>query len=91
MLDESIKAKKKFTLEEIAAINASVAVPPNVPGNPEFAPGRTLWYAQYDLDRRTLTVKFYLGEKPDPENEKKVILEYSSPKMYELKKRQLPL
>jgi len=91
MLDESIKAKKKFTLEEIAAINARVAAPPNAPGNPEFAPGRTLWYAQYDLDRRTLTVKFYLGEKPDPENEKRVILEYSSPKMYELKKRQPPL
>jgi predicted choloylglycine hydrolase len=86
MLDESIKAQKKFTLEEIAAIHARVAVPPHAPSSPEFAPGRTLWYAQYDLDRRTLTVKFYLGEKPDPEDEKRVILEYSSPKMYELKK-----
>lgn len=86
MLDEAIKAKKKFTLEEITAINAQVAVPPTAPGNPESAPGRTLWYAQYDLDRRTLTVKFYLGEKPDPENKNRVILEYSSPKMYELKK-----
>lgn len=85
MLDEAIKAKKKFTLEEIAAINEIVAVPPTAPGNPEFAPGRTLWYAQYDLDRLTLTVEFYLGEKPDPENENRVILEYSSPKMYELK------
>ena len=87
MLDESIKAQKKFTLEEIAAINARVAFPPHAPSSPEFAPGRTIWYAQYDLDRRTLTVKFYLGEKPDPENEKRVILEYSSPKVYELKKR----
>jgi predicted choloylglycine hydrolase len=88
MLDEAIKAKKKFTLKEIAANNAQVAVPPYAPGNPEFAPGRTLWYAQYDLDRLTLTVKFYLGEKPDPENENRVILEYSSPKMYELKNLQ---
>ena len=86
MLDESIKAKSKFTLEEIASINKSVAIPSNASGNPQFAPGRTLWYAQYDLDRLTMNVNFYLGEKPDPENEKKVILEYSSPKLYELKK-----
>jgi len=86
MLDESIRAKRKFTLEEIAAINARVAVPPNAPGNPGIAPGRTLWYAQYDLENLTLTVKFYLGEKPDPENEKMVILEYSPQKLFELKK-----
>jgi len=40
MLDESIRAKGKFTLEEIAAINARVADPPNAPGNPEIAPGQ---------------------------------------------------
>ncbi|MBD3413292.1 MAG: linear amide C-N hydrolase [Candidatus Aminicenantes bacterium] len=85
MLDESLRAKEKFTLEEIAAINSRVAVPPNAPGNPQAAPGRTLWYAQYDLVNLTLTVKFYLGEKPDPENEGQVILEYSSPKVYALK------
>ncbi len=86
MLDESIKAKEKFTLEEIAAINAQVAVPTYIPENPEFAPGRTLWYAQYDLDNLTLTVKFYLDEEPDPENERRAILEYSPQKVYELKK-----
>ena len=86
MLDDAIKTKEKFTLEEIAANNARVAVPPNAPGNPQFAPGRTLWYAQYDLENLTLTVKFYLGEKPDPENEKRVILEYSPMKVYTLKK-----
>jgi predicted choloylglycine hydrolase len=86
MLDESIRSKGKFTLEEIADINARVAVPPNVPANPEIAPGRTLWYAQYDLDNLTLTVKFYLGEKPDPENEKRAILEYSPLSTYGLKK-----
>ena len=86
MLDESIRAKGKFTLEEIAAINARVSVPPNAPANPQGAPGRTLWYAQYDLENLTLAVKFYLGEKPDPENEKRVILEYSPKKVYELKK-----
>jgi len=86
MLDESIRSKEKFTLEEISAINKSVAVPPNVPGNPQAAPGRTLWYALYDLENLTLTVKFYLGEKPDPEDEKKAILEYSPMMTYELKK-----
>ena len=86
MLDESIKSKAKFALEEIAAINARVAVPPNAPGNPEMAPARTLWYAQYDLENRTLAVKFYVGEKPDPENEKRAVLEYSPVKVYELKK-----
>jgi hypothetical protein len=86
MLDDSVKAKEKFTLEEIAGINAQVAIPPYAPGNPVIAPGRTLWYAQYDLENLTLTVKFYLGEKPDPENENRVILEYTSPQMYELKK-----
>jgi predicted choloylglycine hydrolase len=86
MLEESIRARKKFTAEEIAAINAQVAVPPNAPANPQIAPGRTLWYAQYDLENLTLTVKFYLDEKPDPENEKRVLLEYSPVKVYELKK-----
>ncbi len=86
MLDESIKANKKFTLEEIADINESVAIPPNAPGNPQAAPGRTLWYAQYDLDNLTLAVKFYVGEKPDPENENRVILEYTPVKVYKLNK-----
>jgi hypothetical protein len=63
-----------------------VAVLPTAPGNPEFAPGRTLWYAKYNLDRQTLTVKFYLGKKPDPADKDRVILQYSSSKMYELKK-----
>jgi len=84
MLDESIRAKGKFTLEEIAAINAEVATPSAAPGNPAYAPIRTLWYAQYDLENLTLTVKFYVGEKPDPENEKRVILEYSPLKVYKL-------
>ncbi len=86
MLEESIRAKKKFTIEEITAINESVAIPPNAPGNPQAAPGRTLWYAQYDLENLTLTVKFYLGEIPDPVNEKRVILEYSPLMTYELRK-----
>lgn len=85
MLDESIKEKRAFSLEEIAAINARVAVPPYAPQG-EHAPGRTLWYALYDLDEQTLTVKFYLSEKPDPDDNSKAILDYSSPKKFILRK-----
>lgn len=84
-LQEAVRAGKKFSLEEIAAINGQVAVPPYIPGNKEYAPGRTLWYAQYDINNRTLTVKFYLGEKPDLEAEGKSILTYSSPRTFKLK------
>ncbi len=83
-LEETIRTKKKFSIDEITAINYSVAVPPNKSGHPQAAPVRTLWYAQYDLEDLTLQVKFYLGEKPDPENEKKVILEYSPFKVFKL-------
>jgi penicillin V acylase-like amidase (Ntn superfamily) len=85
-LEESIRAKAKFSLEEIAAINSEVAVPPGVHSNPEIALPRTLWYAQYDLENLTLTVKFYLSEKPDPTNEKMATLEYSPLMTFELKK-----
>ena len=61
-------------------------MPPDAPNNPASAPARTLWYAQYDLEDLTLTVRFYLGERPDPENGGRVILEYSPQEVYELKK-----
>lgn len=86
MLYESIRAKEKFTVGEITGINESVAIPPNAPPDPAITPGRTLWYAQYDLENLELAVKFYLGEEPDPEDEKKVILEYSPVNIYVLNK-----
>lgn len=85
-LEELIRTKETFTLGEIAAILAEVAPPPDAPSNPEMAPNRTLWYAQYDLDDVTLTVEFYLGETPDPEHKDRVILEYTPPKRYVLNK-----
>jgi predicted choloylglycine hydrolase len=85
-LHESIKAKSKFSLEDISAIANSVAIPLNAPGNPERAWSRTLWYSQWDLDNLTMSVKFYLGESPDPANEKMVIPEYSPIATYHLKK-----
>jgi predicted choloylglycine hydrolase len=83
-LHEAVGVGKKFSLDEISANNSLVAVPPYIPGNKEYAPGRTLWYAQYDIDNRTLTIKFYLGEKPDPKEEGKSILTYSLPQTFKL-------
>jgi hypothetical protein len=64
-------------LDEIISINADVAVPPRAPSSAKRAPGRTLWHSLYDADARTVRVKFYLGEGPDPADETKVVLEYS--------------
>jgi len=85
-LHESTAGNKKFSLEEIESINNLVAVPPKASSNPDRAPGRTLWYAQYDLDDLTLTIRFYLGEKPDPRDKSKVVLEYSSPRTFKLQR-----
>jgi predicted choloylglycine hydrolase len=76
-LIESAREKESFSIDEITAMSARVAVPPTSHGNEEYAPARTLWYARYDLDDRTLAVKFYLGEKVDPADDSKVVLEYS--------------
>lgn len=85
-LHESIKTKSKFSLDDISSIANSVAVPLNAPGNAERAWSRTLWYSQFDLDNLTMSVRFYLGEIPNPENEKMVIPEYSPMMLYQLKK-----
>ncbi|MBM3748448.1 MAG: linear amide C-N hydrolase [Acidobacteria bacterium] len=77
-------AKTKFSLAEIREINASVAIPP-VAARPGV--NRTLWYALYDCDARSLNIRFYLGEKPDPADPKKVILGYSEPKEFVLRTR----
>ncbi len=45
--------------------------------HPEYAPGRTLWHALYGIDTRSLSVKFYLGERPDPSDPSRMILDYS--------------
>lgn len=84
-LHESIKDKSKFSSEDIKAIANSVAIPLNAPGHPERAWSRTLWYSQWDLDNLSVSVKFYLGENPDPSNEKMVIPEYSALTEYQLK------
>jgi len=84
-LADATAEKTKYSLEEMEAINNRVAVAGRAFRDPEYAPGRTLWYAQYDLDDCTLTVRFYLGEKPDPDDDSKMICEYSKPQTFKLK------
>jgi predicted choloylglycine hydrolase len=84
-LSDATAEKEQYSLEEMEAINNRVAVAAKGSRHPEYAPGRTLWYAQYDCDDRTLTVRFYLGEKPDPSDESKMICEYSKPQTFKLK------
>jgi predicted choloylglycine hydrolase len=76
-LSTAAEGKERFSLDDIVSINASVAVPPNVPSNENRAPGRTLWHSLYDAEALTLRVKFYLGEKPDPSDATRVLLEYT--------------
>lgn len=83
-LSRATDAKDKFSLEEIISINSSVAVPPAAAGGKTYAPGRTLWHSVYDVNERSLRVKFYLGESPDPTAEEKVILEYTPYLEFEL-------
>jgi hypothetical protein len=65
-LHESIAGRNRFKEAGIRAINASVAntgLAFDRPGEPY---NRTLWFALYDLDERTLRVRFYLGETGEP-------------------------
>jgi penicillin V acylase-like amidase (Ntn superfamily) len=85
MLYEAISGDELFAFSEIEAINKSVAVPPGRSGNQEFAPGRTLWYAVYDTQESSLKVTFYLGESPDPEDESRVVIDYTDYLEFKLK------
>jgi len=84
-LHKAITSKKKFSLDELKSINSGVAVPPDASEHPVYAPGRTLWHSLYDTEKRSLMVKFYLGEEPDPSDKKKVILKYSDYLHFQLK------
>jgi predicted choloylglycine hydrolase len=76
-MSRAIQAADRFSMEDMISINSSVAVPATRSGNQKYAPGRTLWHSIYDVDERSLRVKFYLGESPDPGSADKMILEYT--------------
>lgn len=76
-LSRACRKNGLFGINEIKNINAEVAIQPYISNDRVYAPGRTLWHSIYDLDERKLSVKFYLGEKPDPKDKKKVIFNYT--------------
>lgn len=74
----SISGKTQFDIDEIKAVNSSVANTGMAFDHPDYAPNRTLWHALYDIDERNVSVKFYLGEKRDPKDEKESTINYSN-------------
>jgi hypothetical protein len=85
VLRKACRKDGPFSLNEIKSINAKVAIPPYISNDRVYAQGRTLWHSIYDLDERKLSVKFYLGEKPDRKDSKKAILNYSDYLEFRLK------
>jgi predicted choloylglycine hydrolase len=77
ILHKAVKSGGKFNIEQMKEINGRVAVPPFAPQNPQSPPWRTLWHSIYDINERKMSVKFYLGEEPDPKDKSKVVLKYS--------------
>jgi len=59
------RVEKKFSIKEIEEINKKVANSTLGSDNPDYAPNRTLWYSQYDLQDLSMKVRFYLGESGD--------------------------
>jgi predicted choloylglycine hydrolase len=73
----SIADEEQFSADEIRAINSSVANTGIKFDHPDYAPNRTLWHALYDIEQTSMSVKFYLGERADPTDEKIKTIEYS--------------
>ena len=81
LLENLTSENKKYTLDEIKNINSQVSPPLTKNCGPDIEPSRTLWHTIYDLDKKSLMVKFYLGEKAQADYSVKAI--YSD--YYEIK------
>jgi predicted choloylglycine hydrolase len=73
----SIAGRQQFDIEEMKAINSNVAATAMAFDHPDYAPGRTLWHALYDTRERSLSVKFYVGEGPDPTDTAREVIDYT--------------
>ncbi|HXX63336.1 MAG TPA: C45 family peptidase [Bacteroidota bacterium] len=77
ILKSLLRDDRRFNAAEIDRISSSVS-----PWMPSYVPpwpgSRTLWHSVYDLNMRTLRVKFYLGESRDTSNLSRIITNYSS-------------
>ena len=73
----AVKDKRKFGLDEIKTINSNVAATETVLEHLVYAPGRTLWHALYDLDEKSISVRFYMRDRVDPSDNTKRMAEYT--------------
>lgn len=73
LLETLTSENKKFTLDEIKNINTQVSPPLTKNCGPDLEPSRTLWHSIYDMDKKSLMVKFYLGEKTQTDNSVKAL------------------
>ncbi len=86
MLDEAAGEKKTFSINEIRTISKKAAYPPFGVMPPGYAPHRTLWYALYDTNDSSVEIKFYMGERPNPEDKNKPVIEYTEPVKFKLER-----
>lgn len=77
--------KPKFSIDEIKQINQMVSGNKYSFLDQNWAPSRTLWHSIYDQNERTLEVKFYLGEKTDPQDPTRGIFEETEYYKFNLK------
>jgi len=74
-----------FGLDEIKTINSNVAATGTAFESPDYAPGRTLWHAIYDLGERSINVRFYMRDRVDPSDKTKETAEYTEYLTFKLK------
>jgi predicted choloylglycine hydrolase len=84
-LHSAIQGKDKFSTDEIKEFNLSVASTGKTFDHPDYAPNRTLWHSLYNIQERSLQVKFYLGETVDPSDSSKTRIQYSDYLKFQLK------
>jgi predicted choloylglycine hydrolase len=76
ILKQATAGTRPFTNAQIKEINGRVAAwMPDY--RPQWPTSRTFWHALYDLDARTVEVRFLLGERQDPQDASRVITRYS--------------
>ena len=83
----SISSKKNFNIEEIKSINSSVANLNMDFDHPDYAPHRTLWHSLYDIEKRSVRVKFYLRDGMHPSENEVEVIEYSDYLTFHLKEK----
>ena len=77
-------SRRVFILDEIKENHSKVT--PWMPDyRPKWPTSRTLWHSIYDLDSKSMKVKFYLGEAKDPKDESRVVTKYSDYVEFKLK------